>query len=179
MIDRLIDLISAYEHRGKGRSPWCTEPGAVILITDGKNAFANIDPDQEPDDSDPPVGAGSAHPIHPPHVAMGVGQGDVRAKQQHQALNMNAVAEAASSAVGSELCGKPFRWDQRLFTLMIGAGGVNDEPPDLTGPAAMALKVSLTRQSRLPFFSFCKTGNVTWEVNFLFSCEKKRCPNTC
>lgn len=145
-LGKAFDLLGQHRLRtgvdtwGKGRSPWCTEPGAVILITDGKNAFANIDPDQEPDDSDPPVGAGSAHPIHPPHVAMGVGQGDVRAKQQHQALNMNAVAEAASSAVGSELCGKPFRWDQRLFTLMIGAGGVNDEPPDLTGPAAMALK---------------------------------------
>lgn len=71
--------------RGKGRSPWCTEPGAVILISDGKHATAGVS------NSGVPIG-----------------------------IDMDALTEGARGAVGAELCGKPFRWDQRLFSLILG-----------------------------------------------------------
>lgn len=71
--------------RGKGRSPWCTEPGAVILISDGKHATAGVS------NTGVPIG-----------------------------IDMDALTEGARGAVGAELCGKPFRWDQRFFSLLLG-----------------------------------------------------------
>lgn len=41
-------------------------------------------------------------------------------------IDMNALAEGAKGAIGAELCGKPFRWDQRLFALILGRGAGGD-----------------------------------------------------
>lgn len=164
---RLVRLVRL-AHRGKGRCPWCTEPGAVVLITDGKNAFMDFSTsgsvdgseafttDDEGDDDGDEIGSqakrngGSLHG----------GEGRTR----RMPLTMDAVGiAAASSAVGSELCGKPFRWDQRLFTLLIRSGdggkGIDGEggDPDIMSPdfdeaAIMALKVRgelAARQARL------------------------------
>lgn len=38
-------------------------------------------------------------------------------------LDMDDIAQGAKDAVGAGLCGKPFRWDQRLFSVMLGSGG--------------------------------------------------------
>lgn len=98
--------------RGKGRSPWCTEPGAVVLITDAKNAAAGFP------------------------------------------LDMDAVAKSAQGVVGAELCGKPFRWDQRLFTLVIGGrkggiqggvGGVFEGGTGVGGETAVAIEALKVR----------------------------------
>ena len=35
-------------------------------------------------------------------------------------IDMDALTEGARGAVGAELCGKPFRWDQRFFSLLLG-----------------------------------------------------------
>lgn len=86
---RIVSLCNVF--RGKGRSPWCSEPGAVVLISDGKNASAGAEDCDEP-----------------------------------RSLDMNTVKAWASGAIGSDLCGKPFRWDQRLFALMLGGGSGGD-----------------------------------------------------
>lgn len=117
----------------------------MILITDGKNAFDYLHVDDDADDEDEDIGSGKGE------VAGGTERNDGLSRKQQLPLDMSAVAAAASSAVGSELCGKPFRWDQRLFTLLIGAGDAHDNPPDLTGPAAMALKVCVCYS---PVFGF-------------------------
>eukprot|EP00752_Nemacystus_decipiens_P009507 g8498.t1 len=93
-------LGSGVDTWGKGRSPWRTEPGAVILITDGKNVTAG-------------VGATDA----------GSGMGGMpMARPGPTPLDMDAIAHGARGAVGAELCGKPFRWDQRLFSVVLGSG---------------------------------------------------------
>lgn len=38
-------------------------------------------------------------------------------------LDMDAIAQGAKDAVDAGLCGKPFRWDQRLFSVILGSGG--------------------------------------------------------
>lgn len=86
--------------RGKGRSPWRTEAGAVILITDGNNATAGVTADNG--------------------MAMAMGMGMPTAASM---LSMEAIGQGASGAVGGELCGKPYRWDQRLFTVILGGAG--------------------------------------------------------
>lgn len=90
--------------RGKGRSPWRTEAGAVILITDGNNATAGVTVDNV--------------------MAMGMGMGMRTAASM---LSMEAIGQGASGAVGGELCGKPYRWDQRLFTVILGGAGGGGE----------------------------------------------------
>ncbi|CAM9727526.1 unnamed protein product, partial [Ectocarpus sp. 13 AM-2016] len=92
-------LSSGVDTWGKGRSPWRTEAGAVILITDGKNATAGTTADN-----------GMA-------MGMGIGMGMPTAASM---LSMEAIGQGASRAVGGELCGKPYRWDQRLFTVILG-----------------------------------------------------------
>ena len=42
-------------------------------------------------------------------------------------LDMRTVAAWASGAIGADLCEKPFRWDQRLFALVLGGGGGGGE----------------------------------------------------
>lgn len=57
-------------------------------------------------------------------------------------LDMDAVAATFNSSVGSELCGKPFRWDQRLYTLLVKAGSPQDRAASVPVSAAeRALKV--------------------------------------
>ncbi|CAN0118847.1 unnamed protein product, partial [Hapterophycus canaliculatus] len=93
-------LSSGVDTWGKGRCPWRTEPGAVVLLTDGKNAAGAVNA------QDSGMGTG-----------MGMGMGMPRASS---ALDMDTIAEGARGAVDGELCGKPFRWDQRLFTVILG-----------------------------------------------------------
>lgn len=64
---------------------------------------------------------------------------------QPRTVDIEAVAEGARGGVGAELCGKPFRWDQRLYTLVIGGGRgtavmASDSSHDL-GTMLEALKV--------------------------------------
>eukprot|EP00903_Cladosiphon_okamuranus_P006689 g6529.t1 len=97
-------LGSGVDTWGKGRSPWRTEPGAVILITDGKNVTAA---------SSAAAGAADA----------GLGMGGMPRPGAPTPLDMDAIAQGARGAVGAELCGKPFRWDQRLFSVILGSRG--------------------------------------------------------
>lgn len=73
----------------------------------------------------------------------------VKDSGEQRTLDMDAVAEGAKGAVGAELCGKPFRWDQRLFTIVVGEGrggsdgGVGDGGLGrATSTTEAALKVS-------------------------------------
>lgn len=109
---------------------------------DGSEAFTT---DDEGDDDGDEVGREAKRN----GVSLHGGEGRAR----RMPLTMDAVGvAAASSAVGSELCGNPFRWDQRLFTLLIragdggkgsdGDGGDRDVvSPDFDEAAITALKV--------------------------------------
>ncbi|CAB1109895.1 unnamed protein product [Ectocarpus sp. CCAP 1310/34] len=57
-------------------------------------------------------------------MAMGMGMGMPTAASM---LSMEAIGQGASGAVGGELCGKPYRWDQRLFAVILGGAGGGGE----------------------------------------------------